>query len=72
MIDGATLREDERWAYRVLEMAVVELVDQPLGDEVGLARARKRYAEAKDNWASALQALDQFRAAFDRAAVGAR
>lgn len=54
----AKLREEERWTYRVLRLAIIELTDQPLGDEVGLARARQRVAHAKDNWASALRTLD--------------
>lgn len=54
----AKLREEERWTYRVLQLAMVELTDQPVEDEVGLARMRQRYANARDNWAAALRTLD--------------
>lgn len=70
MTDGTTLREDERWTYRVLRLAMVDLADHPLDDELGLARVRQRYGTARENWATALRALDRFTVATN-AATGA-
>lgn len=56
--DRATLIEDERWAFRVLRLAMNELATHPLDDELGLARVRQRCAEARANWATALRVLD--------------
>ena len=52
------MRRAERNAFNVVRTALIELADHPLHDEVGLARARQRCANAKDNWASALRTLD--------------
>ena len=52
------MRRAERNAFNVVRVALIELADHPLHDEVGLARIRQRYANAKDNWASALRTLD--------------
>ena len=52
------MRRAERNAFNVVRTALIELADHPLHDEAGLARIRQRYANAKDNWASALRTLD--------------
>ena len=52
------LRRGERKAFNVLRIALVDLADHPLSDELGIARARQRCAEAKASWASALRVLD--------------
>lgn len=52
------MRRSERNAFNVVRTALIELADHPLHDEVGLARMRQRYANARDNWASALRTLD--------------
>lgn len=45
-------------AFLAVRTALIELADHPLHNEVGLARMRQRYANARDNWASALRTLD--------------
>ena len=53
-----SFRDEERWTFRVLRVAMIELADLPLDDELQIARARQRVAEAKANWATALRVLD--------------
>ena len=52
------MRRVERNAFNVVRTALIELADHPLHDEVGLARMRQRYVNARDDWASALRTLD--------------
>lgn len=55
------MRRAERNAFNVVRTALIELADHPMHDEVGLTRMRQRYANARDNWASALRTLDQLK-----------
>ncbi|KAF0102205.1 MAG: hypothetical protein FD144_2640 [Rhodospirillaceae bacterium] len=56
--EDENLRRAERKAFNVLRIALIDLADSPLSDELGVARARQKYRFAKDNWASALRTLD--------------